>query len=48
MTSTSPAPAGYSILGRMPETPVISLKNIEKFYQHGLQRTYVLRRISLD
>ena len=48
MTSTSPAPAGYSILGRMPETPIISLKNIEKFYQHGLQRTYVLRRISLD
>ena len=48
MTSTSPAPAGYSILERMPQTPVISLKNIEKFYQHGLQRTYVLRRISLD
>ena len=32
----------------MPETPIISLKNIEKFYQHGLQRTYVLRRMSLD
>ena len=44
MTSTSPAPAGYGILERMPQTPVISLKNIEKFYQHGLQRTYVLRR----
>jgi len=46
MTSTSSA--GYGILERMPQTPVISLKNIEKFYQHGLQRTYVLRRISLD
>jgi putative ABC transport system ATP-binding protein len=27
---------------------IISLKNVEKFYQHGLQRTYVLRRITLD
>jgi putative ABC transport system ATP-binding protein len=32
----------------MTQTPIISLKNVEKFYQHGLQRTYVLRRISLD
>src|SRR5262249_48101799 len=32
----------------MNETPIISLKNVEKFYQHGLQRTYVLRRVSLD
>ena len=30
------------------DTPVISLRNVEKFYQHGLQRTYVLRRIGLD
>ena len=28
--------------------PIISLKNIEKSYQHGVQRTYVLRRVSLD
>ena len=57
MTSTSPAPAGYSILERMPQTPVISLKNIEKFYQHGLQRTlraaprvarHQARRVRLD
>ena len=27
---------------------IISLRDIEKFFQHGLQRTYVLRRISLD
>ena len=32
----------------MTETPIISLKNVEKFYQHGLQRSYVLRRVSLD
>ena len=43
-----PRPAGYSILEQMPQTPIISLKNVEKFYQHGLQRTYVLRRVSLD
>jgi ABC-type lipoprotein export system ATPase subunit len=28
--------------------PIISLKNIEKSYQAGVQRTYVLRRVSLD
>jgi len=26
---------------------IISLRNVEKFYQAGLQRTYVLRRVSL-
>jgi putative ABC transport system ATP-binding protein len=29
-------------------TPIISLKNVEKSYQAGVQRTYVLRRVSLD
>ncbi len=28
--------------------PIISLKNLEKSYQAGVQRTYVLRRVSLD
>jgi ABC-type lipoprotein export system ATPase subunit len=28
--------------------PLLQLKNIEKFYQHGVQRTYVLRRVTLD
>jgi ABC-type lipoprotein export system ATPase subunit len=28
--------------------PLIQLRNIEKFYQHGPGRTYVLRRITLD
>jgi putative ABC transport system ATP-binding protein len=28
--------------------PLIQLRNIEKFYQHGVSRTYVLRRITLD
>ncbi len=27
---------------------MISLRDVEKFYQHGASRTYVLRRISLD
>jgi ABC-type lipoprotein export system ATPase subunit len=28
--------------------PLVQLRNIEKFYQHGPGRTYVLRRITLD
>ncbi len=27
---------------------IISLRGVEKFYQHGVGRTYVLRRVSLD
>jgi len=27
---------------------MIRLRNVEKFYEHGVTRTYVLRRISLD
>jgi len=27
---------------------LISLRGVEKFYQHGVTRTYVLRRVSLD
>jgi ABC-type lipoprotein export system ATPase subunit len=27
---------------------LISLRNVEKFYQHGVSRTYVLRRVSLE
>jgi putative ABC transport system ATP-binding protein len=29
-------------------TPFIALRGIEKFYQHGVSRTYVLRRFSAD
>ena len=28
--------------------PIISLRNVEKSYQQGVQRTFVLRRITLD
>jgi ABC-type lipoprotein export system ATPase subunit len=28
--------------------PLIQLRNLEKFYQHGVQRTYVLRRVNLE
>jgi putative ABC transport system ATP-binding protein len=27
---------------------MIKLRNIEKFYQHGISKTYVLRRVNLD
>ena len=29
-------------------TPIIALRNLEKFYQHGVSRTYVLRRITAE
>jgi ABC-type lipoprotein export system ATPase subunit len=29
-------------------TPLIALRNIEKVYEHGPSRTYVLRRVSFD
>jgi len=29
-------------------TPIIALRNIEKFYQHGVSRTYVLRRLTAE
>jgi putative ABC transport system ATP-binding protein len=29
-------------------TPIIALRNIEKSYEHGVGRTYVLRRLSAD
>lgn len=28
--------------------PLIQIRNLEKYYEHGVQRTYVLRRITLD
>jgi putative ABC transport system ATP-binding protein len=42
MTSSLPDPAAS------PAGSVISLRNIEKSFQQGVQRTYVLRRIALD
>ncbi|HEX8144514.1 MAG TPA: ABC transporter ATP-binding protein [Pyrinomonadaceae bacterium] len=27
---------------------LIQLRNVEKFYEHGVQKTYVLRRVSMD
>ena len=29
-------------------TPIIALRNVEKFYQHGVSRTYVLRRMTAE
>lgn len=28
--------------------PLIQIRSLEKFYEHGVQRTYVLRRVSVD
>jgi putative ABC transport system ATP-binding protein len=43
-TSTTPDAS----IARAGVEPVISLRNIEKSYPQGLQRAYVLRRITLD
>jgi putative ABC transport system ATP-binding protein len=29
-------------------SPIIALRNLEKFYEHGVSRTYVLRRLSAE
>ena len=29
-------------------TPIIALRNLEKFYEHGVSRTYVLRRLTAE
>ena len=29
-------------------TPIIALRHLEKFYEHGVSRTYVLRRLSAE
>ena len=29
-------------------TPIIALRHVEKFYQHGVSRTYVLRRMTAE
>jgi putative ABC transport system ATP-binding protein len=29
-------------------TPIIQLRHLEKFYEHGVQKTFVLRRITID
>jgi putative ABC transport system ATP-binding protein len=43
-SKTRPEPATATA----PSGALIQLRNIEKFYQHGVGRTYVLRRITLD
>lgn len=45
--SESAAATGASV-ARAGVEPIISLRNIEKVYTHGVQKTYVLRRITLD
>ena len=41
---TTQSPVELAETGRA----IISVRNAEKYFQQGLQRTYVLRRISLD
>jgi ABC-type lipoprotein export system ATPase subunit len=42
----SPSPAAN--VATQGDGPLVQLRNIEKFHQHGPGRTYVLRRITLD
>ena len=42
--TTTQSPVELAEAGRA----IISVRNAEKYFQQGLQRTYVLRRISLD
>jgi ABC-type lipoprotein export system ATPase subunit len=42
--TTTQSPVELAESGRA----IISLRNVEKYFQQGLQRSYVLRRISLD
>ena len=37
----------FRVISAMPE-PLIALRNVEKAFRHGVSRTYVLRRITLD
>jgi ABC-type lipoprotein export system ATPase subunit len=43
--SMSPSPA---VLDSLPTGPLVSLRNVEKFHEHGTSRTWVLRRVTLD
>jgi putative ABC transport system ATP-binding protein len=45
---SEPAAASGSSLARPGVEPVISVRNLEKSYPQGVQRVYVLRRITLD
>jgi ABC-type lipoprotein export system ATPase subunit len=43
--------AGGAVLPSVPyamNSPMITLRNVEKFFEHGPTKTYVLRRINLD
>ena len=46
--STRRSRSGANDPTSQPETPVIRLANLDRFYQAGPTRTYVLRRIDLD
>jgi len=48
MTNTDRAAAEAALETPRGVAPIISLRNVEKSYAQGLQRTWVLRRISLD
>jgi putative ABC transport system ATP-binding protein len=45
---SEPAAASGGSLARPGVEPVISVRNLEKSYPQGVQRVYVLRRITLD
>ena len=47
MSDSAAAPDAQPI-SRPGVEPIISLRNLEKHYQHGVQKTFVLRRITLE
>jgi putative ABC transport system ATP-binding protein len=47
-TMHNPAAAAGASISRPGVEPIISLRGVEKAYPHGVQKTYVLRRIALD
>jgi putative ABC transport system ATP-binding protein len=48
MDSADQTAVADTSIARAGVDPIISLRNLEKSYPQGLQRAYVLRRISLD
>jgi putative ABC transport system ATP-binding protein len=48
MDTTDQTAVADTSIARAGVEPIISLRNLEKSYPQGLQRAYVLRRISLD
>jgi ABC-type lipoprotein export system ATPase subunit len=46
---TPPAPSpSLAALEALPTGPLVALRNVEKYHEHGTSRTWVLRRVTID